>query len=297
MTIKHDTLDEGDAHEIGFRQSGDPGAVGAGVSWIDTTLGTGLWVHKIRNAANNGWETVGSGGGASADFSVWDPEAPNPSASVYDDEFDGSEGAGAPTGWTEYDQGSILTVSEEDYGLCLLSTNGNQICGVYKTAPTWGYSISTRVSILGTHAAQNVKAGIFVSENIAGDPNNCDHTIFAFLSGNAGFGYQIEEYSNYTGYKGGELNSIAGHPGPAHLWIRIRTNSSNQWLVDYSEDGIGWIHRNTHNRDFDPGEIGLFVKTDQANARVVFSNFRVVLTDNQGFDVVNAGDRIDRFLA
>lgn len=37
----------------------DPGAVKAGVSWIDTSSG---YVLKIRNDTNTGWNTVSAGG-------------------------------------------------------------------------------------------------------------------------------------------------------------------------------------------------------------------------------------------
>jgi hypothetical protein len=45
-------------HVAGYVQSGDPGAVGAGKQWVDTTGGAGAWVVKTRNAANDGWETT-----------------------------------------------------------------------------------------------------------------------------------------------------------------------------------------------------------------------------------------------
>ncbi len=39
----------------------DPGAIGAGKLWIDTSAGTGKWVIYVRNAANVGWELAGGG--------------------------------------------------------------------------------------------------------------------------------------------------------------------------------------------------------------------------------------------
>lgn len=49
-------------HKPGYIQSSDPGAIGAGKVWIDTTGGTGAWLYKVRNAADTGWETLGSSG-------------------------------------------------------------------------------------------------------------------------------------------------------------------------------------------------------------------------------------------
>lgn len=54
--IEHNTLTDAQLHVVGYVQSGDPGAVGVGKVWVDTTGGVGAWVIKIRNAADNGWE-------------------------------------------------------------------------------------------------------------------------------------------------------------------------------------------------------------------------------------------------
>jgi hypothetical protein len=64
--MDHKAITGVDLHVPGYLQSSDPGAVGAGKYWIDTTAGAGLWVLKVRNAADTGWETVGSGGGGGA---------------------------------------------------------------------------------------------------------------------------------------------------------------------------------------------------------------------------------------
>jgi len=52
-------------HVPAFVQDTDPGAVGAGVMWIDTSLGAGQWVSKLRNVADDGWEEVGKTPGGS----------------------------------------------------------------------------------------------------------------------------------------------------------------------------------------------------------------------------------------
>ncbi len=51
-------------HVPGYMQGTDPGAVGAGKYWIDTSGGSGSWELKVRNAADTGWETIASGGGS-----------------------------------------------------------------------------------------------------------------------------------------------------------------------------------------------------------------------------------------
>ena len=60
--IQHETLDTGNVHVPGYVQASDPGAVGAGKLWTDTSAGTGAWTTKMRNIANTGWEALGSSG-------------------------------------------------------------------------------------------------------------------------------------------------------------------------------------------------------------------------------------------
>ena len=58
MTILHSALYDANSHKPGYIQSGDPGAVGAGIIWVDTSGGTGLWVIKVRDATDTGWEVI-----------------------------------------------------------------------------------------------------------------------------------------------------------------------------------------------------------------------------------------------
>ena len=60
---KHQDLSAEYAHIPGYYQASDPGAIGPGKLWIDTNGGPGNWVMKLRNAGDDGWETISSGGG------------------------------------------------------------------------------------------------------------------------------------------------------------------------------------------------------------------------------------------
>ena len=57
-TVEHKNLDTTELHIPGYVQAGDPGAVGAGTFWVDTSGGTGLWVLRVRNATDTNWETI-----------------------------------------------------------------------------------------------------------------------------------------------------------------------------------------------------------------------------------------------
>jgi len=54
----HNLATDDDLHVPGYYQDSDPGAVGAGKLWIDTSNGTGKWITKIRNTSNTDWESI-----------------------------------------------------------------------------------------------------------------------------------------------------------------------------------------------------------------------------------------------
>lgn len=64
MTRHQDLTGAGAIHQFSYKQSSDPGAVGAKKGWIDTTTGP-PYALKVRNDADTAWETVGSTGGSS----------------------------------------------------------------------------------------------------------------------------------------------------------------------------------------------------------------------------------------
>jgi len=67
--VQHNTQDTTNLHKPGYVQASDPGAIGAGKLWIDTSAGTGLWVTKIRNATDDGWEIAGAGSDGTSGYS------------------------------------------------------------------------------------------------------------------------------------------------------------------------------------------------------------------------------------
>src|SRR5215831_17846899 len=61
-TTIHSNLIQPDAiHQAAFVQTTDPGAVGANKFWVNTT-GSAPYTLRKRNAANTGWDVIGSTG-------------------------------------------------------------------------------------------------------------------------------------------------------------------------------------------------------------------------------------------
>lgn len=54
----HDEVEGVGLHKLGYYGGSDPGAVGAGMAWIDTSGGTGNYQIKIRNAGDTDWEVL-----------------------------------------------------------------------------------------------------------------------------------------------------------------------------------------------------------------------------------------------
>jgi len=65
---KHPELTGDFLHVPGYVQATDPGAVGAGKMWIDTSAGPSNYVAKIRNPANTAWVAVSGGGVGATNF-------------------------------------------------------------------------------------------------------------------------------------------------------------------------------------------------------------------------------------
>lgn len=63
----HRDLAAASIHTIGYVQNADPGAIGAGKIWVDTSKGTMNWRLKVRNSANDDWEADPNGDGVGGD--------------------------------------------------------------------------------------------------------------------------------------------------------------------------------------------------------------------------------------
>jgi len=107
--ILHRSHTDSELHVASWIQATDPGGIGAGKQWVDTSGGTGLWQLKTRNETNTGWYITPSGGVAptmnvaqascETDFSI-------PSTGVYFDydvvdlDPDGTITTGSSWKWT-----------------------------------------------------------------------------------------------------------------------------------------------------------------------------------------------------
>ncbi|WP_119071466.1 phage tail protein [Aggregatilinea lenta] len=69
---KHQDLIGDQLHVPGYVQDADPGAVGPGKLWVDSSGGVGTYLLKIRNADDTGWEIASSAASDEIDAATLD---------------------------------------------------------------------------------------------------------------------------------------------------------------------------------------------------------------------------------
>lgn len=270
------------SHPPGFVQSGDPGAVGAYKVWVDTSAGTGLWVTKVRNAADTGWETVGSSSGVSAYPALFD--VPPSSAHASDDEFIATSLAG---GWTNPAvTANPLTITVGGGWLRFESSDtgtadaGGRFHGIYKASPAGSFSISAKLaagaSVTGTDSYDGLMVGVTGGKgHVFGIGRNGAYQLAAI--GATTYGEGATDWSTFDTYNivGAAVGAVID---PA--WYRIRWDATATTLYwDYSYDGAFWINWQSRAAMSQPDRMGLGMyatsNVTYADKAMAASRFRV----------------------
>lgn len=233
------------------------------------------------------------GVGFTPDFTLWLPQAPPASPGADDDEFDGSQGAGAPTGWVEFDPGSKVTVSEVESGLvlqALTSTGGDFIGGVYKAIPAGDFSIMAHISSAGLDSGL-WWAALALFEDAAGAPTTSDIYTWGSLRGNNSMG--LHSWSAYNAIASAFGTPGWGGAGITEAWYRIR-RSGTTYAFDVSLHGSGWSRHFSQALTFVPAHYGLVINNrgSGGTATARFRHFRYVASD-VGIEGQMSGDRVD----
>lgn len=187
------------------------------------------------NAGESGLEFAPSLGNV-AIYEKWDTKAPPITGSAYDDEFLDS----TLSGWTVFNPDSLLSVSENNYGLQLTQQNSSRIslCGVYKEAPATPWSIETYVSFSALSADLSF-AGIMLWENASGTANKMALFGLRYNAANS-VAIILNRYANYSG----TVTTV----GTAHTaaiissgyFLRVRMLDATDIAAEYSTDDVGW---------------------------------------------------------
>lgn len=226
--------------------------------------------------------------------SIWIPDAPPGSAGPVDDEFADAAGAGAPTGWTEVDHDTLITISENEEGLAIThATNaGNSVGGVYRAIAAAPFTYWTKVSLSGLGLTNTIQAGLALFED-ATNANGDIATIMLRCNATAvDVCYQV--WSSRTTASSTTSRVISVDVAPTHLYLRARLTSTT-YAFDFSSDGIAWqrIQSGVHGLANAPTHVGLVIDNNAsaADAVATFAFFRSLASD-VGTTGLVGGDRI-----
>lgn len=245
-----------------------------------STPPTGTYNLVIYGVPATGGGTNGGGSSLTLLKSVWNPDAPPDSPSATNSEFNNGSG-GVPSGFTEYDPGSLLTVTESasNKNVQLLASTTAvtlDILGIYKSIPAGDFTIWTSAKFLGTSTNYSF-IGLCLwedatdsSKKIAGyglSPRNSglmDNGLYTWTNWNS-FNAATETNFQWVGPR---------------VYIRLRRNGTT-YRAAFSSDGIAYFESaSALNPGFTPTHFGVGIgNTTGANELAIFDFFRYTASD------------------
>lgn len=257
-------------------------ALGTGSSAVEdlTTSETDTSLRLAPDGAG-GVEWVAGGGGATLK-TVWCPDAPPASPSGTDSEFSAGS-SGVPSGFTEYDHGSVLTVDESSTYKKLLftATSGSfpTLSGIYKAVPAGDFTIWTKVHIIGQRA-DYVWAGLALFEDATSSTGNVENLALSNRSSSGPTGISQFELTAYNAYNSDRLG-LNALPHFQHIYFRWRRNSTS-YFPGWSFDGETFIENSSSaiTVGFTPAHFGLAIQNSSGiTVKCTFDFFRYVASD------------------
>jgi hypothetical protein len=211
-----------------------------------------------------------SGSGATH---TWDARNVPASPATEDDEFADASLDGK---WTEWDVGSVLTVTEELWGLNFAYNSGSyKAAGIYQACPVGDWVFETRVAILGPKNNW-FAAGLMLGQDLAGAASTSDVVEYSLWSGaSAAPLIQADLMSDYQTFS----TTYFSDTMPNYLtyaFLRIRRISTTLYFdYCYDPEGIGWFTRTSQAQPFTPSHVGVICVGNNSQSMVsVYSHFR-----------------------
>ena len=216
----------------------DPGAVGAGKYWLDTT--SAPFTLKRRNDTDDGWIEIGGSGGEGGSIkAIYDPYVANSAGHIYSDNFDDTVLAAK---WQNYNaaQATNLSFTEtEDYGLEMLvevPTTGHLV-GIYEpvTIPVTDYTLTAYFGGYRPVGGSEITYCLCFFDD-ATDPTQPLQLVQLRLANNAA---TIRHQSWYNSNTYNFENAWANLPNVGMIWVRYNDYEGS---IQYSLDGgrTGW---------------------------------------------------------
>ena len=205
--------------------------------------------------------------------SIWLPDAPPASPSIYDDEF--TAGSLDPK-WVEFDPGAgmVPTIDTVKKMVVLTDAAGSSfVAGIVQSLPAGELAIYTRWFASAGEGSPS-PAFILPADLTSG---SAVFTCYAgvYRSGTSTPGIAAYAHTNYTG-TAGTLKGNAGM-GMNPAFMRLRLPGDGNFSVDASPDGVGWHHVFTNTLGVSPAYFGLGMWTASGvPAAVRYPFFRVI---------------------
>lgn len=181
---------------------------------------------------------------------MWNPKALPASPNAKDDEF--SDGS-VDVKWTEYDPTSILTVTEDSYGLKFVVTDdpgsSDAVVGLRQAIPSSDeFEIVARITIASSLSNYMV-GGIFLAEDIATNPTTAP--LFMAQLRLSGGGQDLIEMTNYTNRTAWSSTAALVEVRTDTIYLAMQWKASTSRVcVWFSHTGVDWTRLSP--ADYDP---------------------------------------------
>jgi hypothetical protein len=206
---------------------------------------------------------------ANSSVAAFNPDTAPASPGAFDDEF----ADGSTSGWTEFDPGSVVVISEGAYGFKVVNTSAAlKWGGGFKAIPAGDFTLVTRMH-LGSINSSQTWGGICLTEDISGGSATADLLSFGLVSAaNNSCKLNVSTWSGYDTFSS-DLLAVADLLYKQKVYLRVRRVSTT-YSFDYSFDGIAWTQHYSNTISITPTHVLLGLATSQSNSVAYFRFIR-----------------------
>jgi len=208
---------------------------------------------------------------------LWVPDAPPPSPSDYDDEF--NDQTLDLTKWTLWDPGQALLYSEQPWGLDLYRATppGDAHAGIIQPLPSSSFTIYTKLSLLSLLILSR-QAHLLLGQDLLANPATSPLITLGLDTTYDSIRLTFRRWTDYAHW--GEdyyFKDISLDYPAIYLYLRCQP----PWLTcAFSPDGLAWAELTRAFLPWTPQQMGVAINTviESGDCRAVFSFFRYIPT-------------------
>ncbi len=237
----------------------------------------------------------GGGGGGTILKVIWSPDAPPASPSAYDSEFNAGS-AGVPSGFTEYDPGSIISFDESSTYKKLVATITSATFavagGIYRAIPAGDFTIWTKVRVFGKLADYSW-AGLALWEDATDNSKGIENFCIVARGSAGPIGIDQFYMTSYNTYNTDRLGNNSQMFSAQEAYLRMRRNGTT-YYIGWSENGEVWYEKNTATTvGFTPTHFGLSFANSTGVTNVATADFFRYVGSDVGLTGIMPGAAIN----